>query len=710
MVLVMTAPLLGLVMIVKNEAHGLADTLRSFKPHVDHWLVFDTGSTDGTQAIVHAELDGIPGVLVEGDFIDFATARNRALEAFEKLYPDVPFVVMPDADDILTRGHALRAFLEPLRDNLDSRGIPEDRAYLLNLHRGADLDYYLPIVMRTAAKCRYRGRVHECLDYIATTMIPTCVLAHHARPPSLDATRARWERDRELLQQDIVADPANARAWFYLAQTYECLGIPEGAVEFYQRRITLGGFPDEVFEARRRIGKIWRALGKPWPETVAINLEAHLADPRRAEPLHEIAEIFHEGDHHALTYLFASRAAMMPRPVTTLFVDPDVYAYKAADLAAISAFYVAGKTGDPGVYESGRMFAERCVKAKGDMRMRANLTFYTRDAAHLAGPSARGPACVLEEIGWKPEAPYHAGNPSIARVRSYNGGRLGADRWLCLLRTTNYSIVNGQYLTPDDNVIYTRNVMLELDEQLAVTRAVPMKDLPLLRGEPRTDFAVHGYEDCRLFSDEVGRLYATATVCDLEGSPKGSRELCLLVINPTTYAIESCAPLRGPWSAHPQKNWMPIGVIGGTAHFVYRTEPGEPMIAEVTLDPVSCALRSSEVLDVTPGYLRGGSQVVPVFYRGTPARLAIVHDVVFPGGMERIYSHRFVVFNNACTKILGMSDRFYFQRRGIEFCAGLATDGDQRLVASFSVQDSAAYFATFDLPTVLSAIKTEYVV
>jgi hypothetical protein len=43
--------LLGLVMIVKNEAHGIRETLESFKPFIDRWTILDTGSTDGTQRI-----------------------------------------------------------------------------------------------------------------------------------------------------------------------------------------------------------------------------------------------------------------------------------------------------------------------------------------------------------------------------------------------------------------------------------------------------------------------------------------------------------------------------------------------------------------------------------------------------------------------------------------------------------------------------------
>ena len=43
-------PLLGLVMIIKNENATIETTLESVKHDIDYWTIVDTGSTDGTQA------------------------------------------------------------------------------------------------------------------------------------------------------------------------------------------------------------------------------------------------------------------------------------------------------------------------------------------------------------------------------------------------------------------------------------------------------------------------------------------------------------------------------------------------------------------------------------------------------------------------------------------------------------------------------------
>lgn len=49
-------PLLALVMIVKDEAHTLPNTLISIKPYLDYYYILDTGSKDGTQDAIRRTL------------------------------------------------------------------------------------------------------------------------------------------------------------------------------------------------------------------------------------------------------------------------------------------------------------------------------------------------------------------------------------------------------------------------------------------------------------------------------------------------------------------------------------------------------------------------------------------------------------------------------------------------------------------------------
>lgn len=105
-------PLIEFVMIVKNEAASIAQTIASVKPYVDRWTILDTGSTDGTQELVRSAFAGVPGEVYEEPFVDFSTTRNRALELAGKR---CVFNFMLSGDETLHNGRALRRFLEERR-------------------------------------------------------------------------------------------------------------------------------------------------------------------------------------------------------------------------------------------------------------------------------------------------------------------------------------------------------------------------------------------------------------------------------------------------------------------------------------------------------------------------------------------------------------------------------------------------------------------
>lgn len=357
---------LGLVMIVRNEAHGIADTLASVRSIIDHWTILDTGSTDGTQDVVRRELDGIPGTLHEEPFIDFAASRNRALELHGA---STTFTLMLDSDDRVGGANYLKEFLDG--DDL------EYGAFLVE--RRGETSWWMPLVLRTEARWRYTGRVHECVagpqGQIATSRVPVTSITQVRGARSVEASLARWQRDLELLKIDKLANPRNPRTSFYLAQTYECLGKLEAALLEYAHRVDLGGWRDEVFEAKLRIAKILHRTHRTtasWPTVQQAYLDAYAYDPSRAEPLVELAEHWRLAGNMACCYLFAAQAAALPMPASGLFVDRSVYEWRAADLMAISAYYVGGAAIDPG-----RRAAEIAARARPeDQRLATNRTFY----------------------------------------------------------------------------------------------------------------------------------------------------------------------------------------------------------------------------------------------------------------------------------------------------------------------------------------------
>jgi len=674
-----TGDLVGLVMIVKDEAHGIRRTLDSFLADIDYWTILDTGSTDGTQDVVREVLRDLPGALHEEPFVDFASSRNRALDLHDAR---TIYTIMPDSDDYLVAAPgALRRFCAERRNE----ATPEE-AYLVSLRRG-NLGYCLPLLTRTAARWRYRGRVHEIAGGRdgappATTRVPDVELRQDFVEQSAEASRERWRRDLDLLRADLASDPRDARAAFYLAQTYECLGLQDEALEAYERRIGMAGWADETFEATLRRAGVLAALSRPWPEVQQAYLDAHQLDPSRAEPLYRIALHYYDRGDHALSYLFGRVAAELPPPPTPMFLDVDVYEWAAADRTAISAFYLAQRTGSEAVREIGKRLAQRAVRARPlDGRLRHNLSFYARNAASVFPSFAERP------IEFSAEPPYSPLNPSI-----HHDG----EAWRCILRTVNYRLGDGKYYGPGGDEIRTRNFMLELADDLRIRRVVEMIDRD---PTARSGFPVHGFEDCRLFASG-GRLFATCTVCDF--TEHGAREIALLSIDPADYCVRSARPLRGDWSRHHQKNWMPFVDDDGAARAVYSTQP------EVVVDILGLGTGNEIAVDPSgnaaagAGTLRGGSQGVR-----TPAGWLFVVHTVDACGDARAYLHRFVLMTpGPGMRVTAMSEPFYFTRHGVEFCAGLALEG-RRLVASYGIEDREARLGVFDLDDVLRHLRLQ---
>ncbi len=109
-------------MIVKHKEPVIARCLESVRPHISHWAIADTGSTDGTQDIIRKELADLPGKLYERPWKDFAHSRHEALE-LARPHGDYPLII--HADDALELQPDL---LMPL--------LSED-CYTVDIHDGA---------------------------------------------------------------------------------------------------------------------------------------------------------------------------------------------------------------------------------------------------------------------------------------------------------------------------------------------------------------------------------------------------------------------------------------------------------------------------------------------------------------------------------------------------------------------------------------------
>lgn len=85
--------IISVAIIVKNGAKTLKKTLDSLR-HFDDVVVYDNGSTDGTQEIVKTYSNAN---LIEGDFLGFGDTKNKAAS-----YTKHNWVLSLDADEVVT--------------------------------------------------------------------------------------------------------------------------------------------------------------------------------------------------------------------------------------------------------------------------------------------------------------------------------------------------------------------------------------------------------------------------------------------------------------------------------------------------------------------------------------------------------------------------------------------------------------------------------
>ncbi|WP_156748463.1 glycosyltransferase, partial [Mycobacterium sp. E3198] len=312
-------------MIVKNGADVVAETLDSVAPYISSWVIVDTGSTDGTPAVIrkHTARLGIPGELCERPWRDFGHNRTEALNLAQG-HGDYIWVI--DADDIVV-------------------GTPDFTQLSADIYRmrlgDASFTYWRPQLFRDGVRVRYAGVVHE-----TAVWEPGCVVGRLEGDYYVESRRlgARsqdtqtYAHDRDLLLAEVERNPEDARSVFYLAQSYFDLGDFANARKWYERRVEMGGSDEEVYYSMLRLAESMVGLEWPWQVVQDVYLQAWEFRPTRAEALHAIARRYREEQRYLPGHLFAQRAAQIPFPETDLlFIRADIYAWRALDEQAVCA-------------------------------------------------------------------------------------------------------------------------------------------------------------------------------------------------------------------------------------------------------------------------------------------------------------------------------------------------------------------------------------
>ena len=321
-----------LSMIVKDEADILPRLLASCRGLIDYWVICDTGSTDGTPEVIRRELDGIPGELHQREWVNFGVNRSEAVGlAYEK----ADYLLLLDADMTIRQDQPLGALTAG--------------AYLL-LQSSGQFEYRNKRLVRGDLRWRYVGSTHEYIetsDGTATVeALDALVVEHHADGHSWEN---KFERDIELLTQDLLEDPANARAQFYLAQSCRDLAsktankhMLTNALEHYQRRADMPGWDEETYFAQYEVGVLASRLGQ-WPIAIEAYIRAWETRPQRLEAVHALTAGLRERGCYRTAHRFARMAANLKplnMPDDILFVAPWTYQWGMLFEYSITSYWV----------------------------------------------------------------------------------------------------------------------------------------------------------------------------------------------------------------------------------------------------------------------------------------------------------------------------------------------------------------------------------
>lgn len=316
-----------LCMIVKNEAPVIARCLDSVRPIITHWVIVDTGSTDGTQDIIRKHLGDLPGKLYERPWQDFAHNRSEALELAR---PNGDYTLIIDADDALELPEGYR--LPPLVDD----------CYLLDIHDNT-LHYQRKQLVNNRLRWFYRGVLHEFIEadgQYSTGHIDIVMRRNH------DGARRRdpetYLRDAAVLERALKteADPfLRTRYTFYLAQSYRDCAEWEKAIRTYLKRASMGGWQEEVFVSLYQAAKLKEQQGYPDEEVLAAYDAATQSQPARAEAIHGASRFCRLKKLHVRGFEIARAGLGLTSPDGALFAQPMVYETGLLDEYAVNAYW-----------------------------------------------------------------------------------------------------------------------------------------------------------------------------------------------------------------------------------------------------------------------------------------------------------------------------------------------------------------------------------
>lgn len=273
-------------MIVKNEAHIIADTLEHLDKYIkfDYWVISDTGSTDGTQDIIKNfyKKKNIPGKLVEHAWKDFGFNRSAACAA---AYNKTDYIFVWDADDEISGD-----FVMPPSETLTAD------SYKFIFGNDSGFRYSRGQLFNNRKRWIYKGVLHEYADCLDTAGPMESILGNYyfisGRKGDRSKDPNKYLKDALVLEKGFAEafenkDHIYNRYAFYCAQSYASCNMNEKAIEWYKKSLTLNLWIQERYICCLEIYEQYEHLKRP-EEGLTYLVESYKYDTTRVECIYRI--------------------------------------------------------------------------------------------------------------------------------------------------------------------------------------------------------------------------------------------------------------------------------------------------------------------------------------------------------------------------------------------------------------------------------------
>lgn len=656
-------PTLCLNMIVKNESKVIERLMNSVLPLIDCYCICDTGSTDNTIEIIQSffKSKNIPGKIVKEPFKNFGYNRNFALQACIGMSD---YVILLDADMILE----IRA--------------PFDKSVLLKgdifaiLQGCNDFYYENTRIAKNNGLYKYECVTHEYLS------LPPNTVAFNIDKNLLFITDIgdggsksdKYERDIRLLVDGLKEDPGNVRYHFYLANSYHDCGQYEKAIDYYKKRIELGGWNQEVWYSYYRIGLCYKNMNK-MPEAISSWLDGYNYLPERIENIYEIVMYYRLTSKYSLAmmfYLVAKKVSdLNVNRDRYLFLHSEIYSYRIDYEFTIIALYL-------GINNINNEIVKVLNRSNNDS-VKQNVIFNMKYYKDIWIPKRVVNMTTKTTRLWNGETINLSSSSSciIKDSFTWSGG------YIMNVRYVNYEInEQGFYLNCDKNII-TFNKLVKLNNNFE----------PIVEkwfDNDTKDRRYVGIEDVRIFSEinlekESEKLLFIGTGFHENnkiGIVHGKYSTDLLNNNPLS-SIEITPSFI---QTECEKNWVYVDYNGST-HIIYNWFP--LIISKVNeenkgLLDMKETRNMPNIFKNVRGSTNGCNFGDEIWF--------VTHLVSYE--QPRHYYNMIVVFDLSLN-LKRYSAPFKFSDQPIEYCLGLVVEEEQ-VIMTYSVWDRSTMVAIYD--------------